>query len=64
MNLKFTVRTITTAIAAGASAFGAAFAAANLDNKITQGEWLTITWAVVTAVLAALAHDDTPTPVK
>jgi hypothetical protein len=61
MNFKFTVNTVVTAIAAAASAFGAAYSAANLDNTVTKGEWVTIAWAIGTAVAAALLHDSATT---
>ncbi len=58
MSFKFNVQSIIAAIVAGASAFGAAYTAANLDNVVTGGEWFSIGWAVVTAVGAALFHSD------
>jgi hypothetical protein len=64
MGFKFSVTTIVVAIGAAASAFGAAYTAANLDNVVTTGEWVSILWAVVTAVVAVFFHDSTPPAVK
>lgn len=45
---------IAKAIAAGATAFGAAYSTANLDGVVTQSEWITI--AIATAAGLGLVY--------
>lgn len=51
---KPSVLAVSAAIAAAASAFGAAFALANGDGVVTLAEWLTIAVATIPAFLSGL----------
>jgi hypothetical protein len=55
MNMIHWIKTIAKAIAAGATAFGAAFAVAANDGFITSGEWVTIAVATLVAIAAVWA---------
>lgn len=58
MNLKFTVKSVSLAIAAAANAFGIAYGiAVNSGGTVTGNEWIVIAWAVISAAASALAHD-------
>lgn len=57
---KASVATVTAAIVAGATAFGAAYAGANLDGVISGGEWVSVVVTTLTSVVAALFHDSKP----
>ena len=46
------IPTVAKAIAAGATAFGGAFATAINDGSVTSGEWVTIVVATIVAVAA------------
>ena len=46
------VQTVAKAIAAGAAAFGGAFAVAINDGTITTGEWVTVAVATIVATAA------------
>lgn len=49
------IKSVAKAIAAGATAFGGAFAAAQVDGVISSGEWVTIVVATLVAALAVYA---------
>lgn len=53
------IKSVAKAIAAGATAFGAAFAAAYSDGVISSGEWVTVAVATVVAVAAVYAIPNT-----
>jgi hypothetical protein len=52
--------TVAKAITAGATAFGASFATANLDNYVSSSEWITISIATLLAVIAVWAVPNKP----
>jgi len=58
---KFTPTLIAAALVAGASAFGAAYNIALSDAVVTTAEWVSIVWAVITAVTGVFFQTK-PTP--
>ena len=56
MPFKLSVPTVIAAITAGASAFGAAYNLALGDQMVSQGEWVSVAWATLSAVVGTFYH--------
>ena len=56
MPFKLSVPTVIAAIMAGASAFGAAYNLALSDAAVSHGEWFSIAWATLSAVIGTFYH--------
>ena len=64
MGFKFSVVSVCAALVAGISAFSTAWAlsAGNATPGVQSNEYLTIGFAVISAIAAALFHDNKTTP--
>lgn len=60
---KFTPTIIVAAIIAGASAFGAAYNLALTDGVVSTVEWISVAWAVLSAVTGTFFQSKPPAPV-
>lgn len=56
MPFKLSVPTVIAALTAGASAFGAAYNLALGDQVVSHGEWFSVAWATLSAIVGTFYH--------